>query len=321
MAKMPDVFFAINKDPRARTPIRHDTNGLPQTLSDAIPDGDTIGIHLFGSGAIRFLGIDTPEKSFDLPLVGGSNLDSAQWEAYLTDPFQSQFTPFNLDPDLEAHLRSRIGSGAGVNHLFHGNNAEQALISLVQSDMTALGQDTTTFRFYIAFSYEVFDTYGRFLAFINRQQPDKNLPVPRPMPLNDRMLETGSALPYFIWPNIAPFRLDSILAAVPEPKTANKLANTSPELKRARTLVAQARTNGDGVFDPVNPLRFEAFEIRYLGRRDAPNRAVIDLSKNDDVILRPQNYFRIPNPEDRLFIPPEFVPLFASRGWKLEGWF
>ena len=46
---------------------------------------------------------------------------------------------------------------------------------------------------------------------------------------------------------------------------------------------------------------------------------MIDLSRNDDVILRPQSYFKIANPEDRLYIPPEFVPLFASRGWRLEG--
>ena len=84
--------------------------------------------------------------------------------------------------------------------------------------------------------------------------------------------------------------------------------------------VRQARLNGDGVFDPTNPLRFEAFEIRYLGRREAPNRAVIDLSRDDDVILRPQSYFRIPFPEDRLFIPSPFIPLFVSRGWRLEGW-
>ena len=61
--------------------------------------------------------------------------------------------------------------------------------------------------------------------------------------------------------------------------------------------------------------------MRYLGRREPPNRAVIDLSRNDDVILRPQSYFRIPNPEDRLFLPPAFVPLFVARGWRLEGWF
>jgi hypothetical protein len=46
---------------------------------------------------------------------------------------------------------------------------------------------------------------------------------------------------------------------------------------------------------------------------------VIDLSKNDDVLLRAQSYFKIPHPEDRLFVPAEFVPLFAAKGWRLEG--
>jgi hypothetical protein len=90
-------------------------------------------------------------------------------------------------------------------------------------------------------------------------------------------------------------------------------------VKRARDFVKNARASSLGVFDPADPLQFEAFEIRYLGRGAAPNRAVIDLSKSDDVMLRPQSYFTIPNPEDRIFVPSEFVPLFAARGWRLEG--
>jgi hypothetical protein len=90
-------------------------------------------------------------------------------------------------------------------------------------------------------------------------------------------------------------------------------------LKHARAAVKQARANGLGVFDPADPLRFMAFEVRYLGRAEAPIRAVIDLSTDDPLILRPQSYFKIVNPEDRLFIPGEFVPLFAARGWRLEG--
>ena len=78
-------------------------------------------------------------------------------------------------------------------------------------------------------------------------------------------------------------------------------------------------SQGLGAFDPADPLRFEAFEVRFLGRREVPIRAVIDLSREDTVILRPQSYFKIPNPEDRLFIPGEFVPLFAAKGWRLEG--
>lgn len=323
MAKFPDVFFTVSEVPRAITSIRRETTGQPQTLNAAIPDGDTIGVHLLGSGAIRFLGIDSPEKSFERPSPGPTSLDSAEWEAYLTDPFLPQFGPFGLENDLVTHLQTRIGPGAGINHRFHAVNAEQALTDLVQSDINALGQNTSTFGFFIAFSFEVFDTFGRFLAFINRNQPNPNVPGPRPLSYNERMLERGAALPYFIWPNVDPFRSSSLLDAVIPPFSANIVAEGTPALKRARDFVKQARANPSpsSIFNPANPLRFEAFEIRYLGRREAPNRAVIDLSQNDNVILKPQNYFRIPNPEDRLFIPAPFVPLFVTRGWRLEGWF
>jgi hypothetical protein len=318
---MADAFFIANGQTRAVTSIRRDANGQPQSLSASIPDGDTIGVHIGGSGSVRFLGIDTPEKAFELPGQGTRRLDSPEWEAYLTDPFLPQFGPFNLDPDLIAHLRTRIGPGGGTNHRHHGEKAEQALTALVQSDMNALGQNLTTFGYFLAFSFEVFDSFGRFLAFINRNQPNATNPSPRPLSYNERQLEAGVALPYFIWPNIDPFRTASLLDAVLAPGTANQVAQATPALSRARDFVRQARANGIGVFNPANPLRFEAFEVRYLGRREIPTRAVIDLSRNDNVLLHPQSYFRIRNPEDRLFIPPAFVPLFVTRGWRLEGWF
>jgi endonuclease YncB( thermonuclease family) len=319
---MPDAFFTIGGRPRAVTSIRRGANDQPQSLNASIPDGDTIGVHVAGSGSVRFLGIDTPEKSFQLPgSEGQRRLDSAEWQDYLADPFRPQFGPFALDADLAAYLRTRIGPGAAMNHRRHGENAERALTSLVEADMAALGRDLSTFRYFVAFSFEVFDSFGRFLAFINRDQPDADNPSPRPRSYNERMLENGAALPYFIWPNIDPFREASLLDAVIAPGTADRIAAETPALRRARDLVGQARAARAGVFDAANPLQFEAFEVRYLGRRKPPDRAVIDLSRSDDVILRPQSYFRIPKAEDRLFIPLHFVPLFVSRGWRLEGWF
>src|SRR5688572_25891781 len=120
---MADAFFTVGGLPRAVTSIRRAANGQPQPLATAIPDGDTLGVHVAGSGLVRFLGIDTPEKAFELPGSGGvaRPLNSAEWEGYLTDPFLSQFGPFPLDPPLLEHLRTRIGSGAGVNHRSHGD--------------------------------------------------------------------------------------------------------------------------------------------------------------------------------------------------------
>jgi hypothetical protein len=61
---------------------------------------------------------------------------------------------------------------------------------------------------------------------------------------------------------------------------------------------------------------FLPFELRYLARRTAPERWVIDLGGNDDTLIPPQGYFQVANPEDRLFVPAEYVPLFVEAGWQ-----
>jgi hypothetical protein len=45
-------------------------------------------------------------------------------------------------------------------------------------------------------------------------------------------------------------------------------------------------------------------------------RWVIDLGRNDDTLIPPQGYFQVANPEDRLFVPAEYVPLFIEAGWQ-----
>ena len=317
---MPVTFFTLGDgSPRAVVGVRRRNDGTVQPPDEAAPDGDTVGVQLDGTGAVRLLGVDTPEKSFQQPLGGGAALDGPKWEEFLTNPFAAGLPATGLEPPLVAHLQARVGSGAATNHHRHAMAAANALRALIQGDVAALGQTRETFRYFLSFSYEVFDGNGRFLAFVNRNQPSPSIPGPRPDSYSERMLQGGHALPYFIWPNVEPFRdAKSIAGAVLAPRTANTTAETGA-LKKARDFVKSARAANQGVFEALDSLRFEAFEIRYLGRGEAPNRAVIDLSENDDVMLRPQSYFKIPRPEDRLFVPPEFVPLFAARGWRLEG--
>jgi len=317
---MAETFFTLSDgSPRAIMGIRRRADKTVQPLNESVADGDTAGAQLDGTGSVRFLGIDSPEKSFEQPLGGGQSLDSAPWEQYLTNPFTNGFPVGLLEQPLAAHLQWRFGAGAAANHHRHAVAAWENLKALIQSDVTALGQTFEQFQYFLSFSYEVFDRYGRFLAFLNRNQPNATVPAPRPRSYNERQLEAGRALPYFIWPNVNPFRdADTIANAVPRPGTANTIAEQG-DLKRARDMVKNARAAQIGVFDPADSLRFEAFEIRYLGRAEVPSRGVIDLSKNDDVILRPQSYFKIPHSEDRLFIPAEFIPLFSGKGWRLEG--
>ena len=170
---MAETFFTVGEgNPRAVTAIRRKADGTTQPLDQAVPDGDTVGVQLDGTGATRFLGIDTPEKAFEQPLGSGQALDGPKWEQYLTNPFANGYPVQLLEPPLVAHLQPRFGAGAAANHHRHAVAAGDSLRQLIQSDQVALGQTPEQFRYFLAFAYEVFDRYGRFLAFVNRNQPD-----------------------------------------------------------------------------------------------------------------------------------------------------
>ena len=150
------------------------------------------------------------------------------------------------------------------------------------------------------------DGYGRLLCYLNRDQPRP----PRPPTYNERLLVAGEVLPYFIWPNVDPFRVQpSLVKAVPRPGAA-------PPLAGERAAVAAAREQRLGVWGGDEPLRLSPFELRYLARLAPPERWVIDLAARDDRLLAPQLYPRIDRPEDRLFVGEAYVPLFESRGWR-----
>jgi hypothetical protein len=310
----PKVFFNVGEgNIRANLAFRQDTGGVPQTIEKVVYDGDTINVDIAGSGALRFLGVDTAEVK-----LGNSALDSDKWVALLSDPALLNDIP--LDPGLKQHLTAKFGPDTARNHHRHALASQAHLQKLVEDDMAEQGLDATTFRLFTEFSYEVFDGFARFLVFVNRAQKES----PRPLSYNERMLRDGFSLPFFIWPNVAPFRdFKTVADAVPVPNETHKEASKG-KLGLARRLVAEARvaaqSSKTGVFNPDDALIMAAFELRFLQRKAPPSRAVIDLSRKTDTLLHPQSYWKVPNPEDRLFVPAEFIPAFAARGWKLEGW-
>jgi hypothetical protein len=132
-------------------------------------------------------------------------------------------------------------------------------------------------------------------------------------------LQAGVISPYFIWPNIDPFREKRPLVnAVIEPNKAKEEADRDKVLRKAREGAQKARRKGKGIFNPEDPLQLEPFEVRFLGDQRRPTRWVIDLSKSDDLLIRPQKYYTIKNQEDRLYIPEEYVSLFVERGWERQ---
>ncbi|MCA9060700.1 MAG: hypothetical protein KDA85_19445, partial [Planctomycetaceae bacterium] len=307
---------------------RHRTTGVatpglydqrPGTPQQQVHDGDTLSVRLNGNVGVRLLGIDTPEISFVLP--GASprfvGLDDPQWAAFLTDPLNEQWGPMIALPELLKHwLAARIGPGAAAAHYQHAVLARDDLQRMIARDLTEMKQTPEEFGYYMNFGFEVMDGYGRLLCIINRDQPDANLPTPRPRSYNLRLLEAGRAFPYLIWPNINPWeRPGSVVDAVIPPGAARQLAIQDSELRTVRAAVRFARDSHRGIFDAMSPALLEPFELRYLSRRSGPERALIDLNADSDQLIHPLNYPSVPNAEDRLWIPAQYIPLFEAHGW------
>ena len=286
-------------------------------------DGDTISVETDGNFSIRFLGIDSPEKRFPLPDNANRfiRLDDLLWMDYLCGPFSaeanSQFGEFEpeIECGLREYLQGKLDSTSGQNHYEHALVAEDALEEFIISDMDELNQDEDEFGFFLAFAHEIMDGYGRLLAYVNRNQPSS---VNRPKSLNERLLVSGKVLPYFIWPNVDPFRGRSggLVNAVPPAGEAKVWAEDSRSLSEARDSVRAARCRTLGVFREDNPLQLESFEVRYLGRRNPPSRWLVDLTSESEKLIAPQDYYTVEHPEDRLFIPTEYIPLWVESGWK-----
>jgi len=292
-------------------------SGVAGTVRHQVHDGDTINVRAVGNLGIRFLGADAPEISFQLPgETKFTGLSDRRWEEFLSDPFAEDLPPFDppLTEGLLNHLRARVGPGAAMNHYHLATAAEDALEQEVLADLTALGQSEENFQFYLVFANEVTDRYGRLLCFVNRYQPSE----PRPDSYNERLLKAAKVSPYFIWPNIDPFLRKKAKYVIP-PHTASDVANRAPKLGPAREWIRDARRVGTGIFDAGDFLRLEPFEVRFLARRQPPDRWVIDLSKNDNTLVKPQEYHTVANAEDRLFIPEEYVPLFVEKGWQRQA--
>jgi len=290
--------------------------GVTGSVRQQVHDGDTINVRALGNFGVRFLGVDAPEISFKLPGEEGfTGLSDIKWERYLRDPFTNWPHESRLDEDLIDYLKAKIKPGVAMNQYRHATQAEDELEKEVSSDLEDLGQSEKEFQFFLAFAYEIMDRYGRLLCFINRYQPEGE----RPLTYNERLLQAGVSSPYFIWPNINPFREKKPLVnAVIEPKKAKEEAQRDAMLRKAREGFRRARREGRGIFSSGDPLQLEPFEVRFLADQRRPTRWVIDLSKNDDILIKPQKYYTIRNQEDRLFIPEEYVLLFVEKDWKRQ---
>jgi endonuclease YncB( thermonuclease family) len=294
--------------------------GTSDPVGKDVHDGDTVAVLAAGDLGVRLLGVDAPEVTAPLPgtrapLVA---LDDPRWEQALAAAFAPGATPLGpaADPGLVAHLEAQAVVGEAVNHARLAAAARIALVDVVSKDMAALGVDAEDFRFFLAFAGDVMDRYGRLLGYLRPDQPNVP-PAQRLGSYNERLLAAGWVSPYFIWPNTNPWRAaPAIVDAVPAPGTVAQAAADDVALAAARASVKLARLLQIGLYGAAQPLRLQAFELRMLSRRLPPDRWLVDLGSDSDTLVRPQSYPDVPLPEDRLFIPAEYVPLWLEKGWK-----
>ena len=53
-----------------------------------------------------------------------------------------------------------------------------------------------------------------------------------------------------------------------------------------------------------------------MSRQGPLDRWLIDLTRSSDTVIPPQSDPSVPLPEDRLFMPAEYVPLWVEKGWR-----
>ncbi|NWF89664.1 MAG: hypothetical protein HXY50_09405 [Ignavibacteriaceae bacterium] len=292
------------------------------TVKQIVHDGDTINTRLIHNLGVRFLGVDTPEVSFQLP---GSHsftkLSDKKWDEF----FRSGSWKENLaiGQDLYHYFSNKIGNGKNVasNHYAFAIEAEKSLTKIISSDLRKSKKSARSFTFFMAFGFDFLDTYGRLLCYLNSSTENyKSAKIQeeiKKLSYNERQLAAGWGIPYFIWPNIQPFL--SIKAFAKEnvlPKNFWNLVKKASKFHQARKFVSEARNNNRGIFSATDPLKLMPFELRVLSRKKSPDRFVIDLrNEGSNFLLKPEEYIKIPHHEDRLFIPGEFVPIFQLYGW------
>lgn len=295
------------------------------SVKQIVHDGDTINTRLIHNLGVRFLGVDTPEISFQFPgTTTFIKLSDNRWNEF----FKLGKWKENLavGQDLYHHFSTIIGNGKNVanNHSLLASESEKSLTKIITADLKKSKKSLKSFTFFMAFSNDFLDGYGRLLCYLNssvdnfKNQKDKD--AVKQQSYNERQLASGWGAPYFIWPNIQPFLLVKAFSKENViPKNFWNLIKKAEKLHMSRKSVVNARNSNKGIFNSTDPLKLMPFELRIISRKKSPDRFVIDLrDEGNNQLLKPEEYIKIPHQEDRLFIPGEFIPIFQMYGWVIK---
>ncbi|MDY6865500.1 MAG: thermonuclease family protein [Halobacteriota archaeon] len=255
-------------------------------------DGDTPYV----SVPIRMLSIDTPEIHYP------GNQSPSTYDGRLkrlSDWIKDGDAPINKD--LGEHIIPKIATGkAGTLQKDQGKEASDHFKEIIDEALTR--PKGTKRKVFLYASEEHFDAYGRLLAYMSPQYSSKELaamPPERRSTFNLRMVESGWAAPFLIYPSI--------------PKHA--------DLVRFQTGGRAAYLGNRGIWQ--DPLTLIGYEFRMCVKLYRITKKLLNGAKMSSAerygwvsrycadmttgkVYYPQDYYKV-KPYNRIFIWPKDV--------------
>jgi endonuclease YncB( thermonuclease family) len=223
-------------------------------------DGDSL--YITGSAEnvlVRLLGID----AFEVKGLSLYYLEESKFLERLPVPLQEHLEPLLTQKSIRTHKQL-------------GNEASTFLEFIVKEEMI------------LTFGDEVFDKYGRILAYVWNGDTS----------LNYTLIKDGYAIPYFIYPN----------AVTPTEKGEFQFDT----LNTMREAALNARKGKQGIWPHIDSTVLPT-ELRYLTRREFPSKYCADI---DLMMLHPPcSYFKVPI-ENRLFFYHRDVLAAVTQGFR-----
>ena len=181
-----------------------------------------------------------------------------------------------LPQSLQRHLKPSLTQKSIRIHKQLGNEAGTFLESVVQRDLV------------LTFGDEVFDKYGRILAYMWNGDTS----------LNYTLIKEGHAIPYFIYPNAV------------SPTEKGEFQYDTLYTMREATLTA--RENKNGIWPHISKTLLP-MELRFLTRREFPSKYCADIDLM--MLYPPCSYFKVPI-ENRLFFYSRDVLAAVTQGFR-----
>lgn len=258
-------------------------------------DGDTPTIQ----APIRMLGMDAPELHYGGATETNPGKFDKAFETFLAKAGRK------LDPGLRQYLSKRLKMKASTRHIKAGKAAFEHFDAQLKSRLARTSERTgrpiSPRSLFVMVSKQVFDRYGRLLAYVAPSytpvERKRMAPAKRPT-FNLQMMEDGHAISLIIYPNI------------PKPQ----------DLDLVRQAVRNARHYRRGFWNNRVPL-LHAFEFRWIvdtltGKRTGPDRYCGDITTGR--LYAPQHYYRVPE-ENRLWFFDEHVGKAFEMGFRIEA--